>query len=78
MIQVQGIIAIFALVFKITQSNIHFRKGGGIPERNKTGVPMCCPQGGEAITSLIVISLKSRTDRHKGLESMNGIRGRLS
>ena len=60
MIQVQGIIAIFALVFKITQSNIHFRKGGGIPERNKTWVSMCCPQGGEAITRGIMSSRNLR------------------
>ena len=52
-----------ASVFKITQSNNHFRKGGGIPERNKTWIPMCCPQGGEVITNLIVNSQKSRPDR---------------
>ena len=60
MIQVQGIIAIFALVFKITQSNIHFRKGGGIPERNKTWVPMCCPTGAGAITRGIMSSRNLR------------------
>ena len=60
MIQVQGIFAIFAIVFKITQSNIHFRKGGGIPERNKTWVLMCCPTGAGAITRGIMSSRNLR------------------
>ena len=40
--------------------------GGEEPESIIVWVPMCCPQGGESITSLIVSSLKFRADRHKG------------